>query len=81
MLYAVKIWGNELKWDICSSNKWFQSTLKTDFLRAENALEYNEEVRYMIECQRCGNCKIFGIVSKECDTDVVNITTIPISSS
>ncbi|QOY35257.1 hypothetical protein AWH56_021590 [Anaerobacillus isosaccharinicus] len=81
MLYTVKIWDNELKCDICSSNKWFQSTLKTDFLRAENASEYNEEVRYMFECQRCGNCKIFGMVSKEGDTDVVNITTIPISLS
>lgn len=37
MLNAVKIWGKELKCDICFDNQWFKSTLKTEFDSAENA--------------------------------------------
>ncbi|SES44112.1 hypothetical protein [Psychrobacillus sp. OK032] len=79
MLYAVKIWGKELKCDICSDNQWFKRTLKTEFEREENSCEYNEEVRYMFECKKCGNCRIFGMVSNEDDIDDVNITISPIS--
>lgn len=81
MIYEVKIWNNDLKCEVCYSNRWFQSTLKTVFLSDENALKYNEEVRYMFECEKCGNSKIFGMVTKKDDTDVVNISTIPISLS
>ena len=62
-----------MKCDMCSEDKWYSSTMKTEFMKEENAFEYNEEVRYMFECTRCGNCKIFGMVSKENDTDDVNI--------
>ena len=81
MLYEVKIWGNELKCDVCFNNQWFQSTLKTDFLSAENACEYSEEVRYMFECKKCGNCKIFGMVSKEDCINDVNISATLISEN
>lgn len=75
MLYKVKIWGNDLNCDICSSNQWYESTLKTEFLREDNTSEFSEEVRYMYECSKCGNCKIFGMVSSEKDQDEVNIST------
>lgn len=81
MLYAVKIWGKELKCDVCSDNQWFKSTLKTEFESEENAWEYNEEVRYMFECKKCGNCRIFGMVSNEDDIDDVNITISLISEN
>lgn len=57
MLYAVNIWGKELKCEICSNNQWFKSTLKTEFLSKENAWEYSEEVRYMFECKNVGIAK------------------------
>lgn len=79
MLSAVKIWGKKLKCDVCSDNQWFKSTLKTEFESEENALEYIEEVRYMFERKKCGNCRIFGIVSNEDDIDDVNITISTIS--
>ncbi|MBP3041451.1 hypothetical protein J9303_18565 [Bacillaceae bacterium Marseille-Q3522] len=74
MLVNVKIWGNELKCDICFNNKWYKNTLKTEFESQENALIYEEEARYMFECSQCGNCKIFGMISKENDIDNVNLT-------
>lgn len=78
MLYAVTIWDKELKCEICSNNKWFKSTLKTEFESKENALEYSEEVRYMFECKKCGNCKIFAMVSDGNDIDNVNIMISPV---
>lgn len=33
----------------------------------------------MFECKKCGNCRIFGMVSNEDDIDDVNITLSPIS--
>ncbi len=79
MLYAVKIWGKELICDVCSDNQWFKNTLKTEFESEENAWQYNEEVRYMFECKKCGNCRIFGMVSNEDDIDDVNIIISPIT--
>ncbi len=78
MMYKVKIWANELKCEVCSENNWYMSTLKTELMKEDNALEYNQEVRYMFECTKCGNCKIFGMVTAENDTDEVNITVIPL---
>ena len=78
MLCKVNIWGKELKCEVCSNNQWFESTLKTEFESKENAGRYSEEVRYMFECKKCGNCKIFGMVSSEADIDDVNIIVSPI---
>lgn len=77
-MYKIKIWANELKCEVCSENKWYMSTLKTEFMKEDNALEYNQEVRYMFECTKCGNCKIFGMVTAKNDIDEVNITVIPL---
>ncbi|MGG4039459.1 MULTISPECIES: hypothetical protein [Bacillaceae] len=79
MLYEVKIWGKEFKCDVCSDNQWHKSTLKIEFQSEENGNEYNEEIRYMFECKKCGNCRIFGMVSNENDIDDVNISIRPIS--
>lgn len=79
MLYEVKIWGKELQCDVCSDNQWYKSTLKTEVQSEENTYEYNKEVRYMFECKKCGNCRIFGMVSNKNDTDDVNINISPIS--
>jgi uncharacterized Zn finger protein len=79
MLYEVKIWGKELRCDVCSDNQWYKSTLKTEFQSEENTNEYYEEIRYMFECKKCGNCRIFGMVSNENDIDDVNISISPIS--
>ena len=77
MIYTVTIWDKELKCEICSNNQWSERTLKTEFESKDNAWEYSEEVRYMFECKKCGNCKIFGMVSNEVDD--VNIIVSPIS--
>lgn len=74
MLFKVKIWGNELNCEVCGERKWYKNTLKTEFQREDNALEFSEEVRTMFECVKCGNCKIFGIVSAADDIDKLNLT-------
>lgn len=79
MLYEVKIWGKELRCDVCSENQWYKNALKTEFQGEENANEYNEEIRYMFECKKCGNCRIIGMVSNEYDIDDVNISISPIT--
>ncbi|MCM3767071.1 hypothetical protein [Neobacillus niacini] len=79
MLNEVRIWGKELICDICSENQWYKSSLKTEYQSEENINEYNEEIRYVFECKKCGNCRIFGMVSNENDVDDVNMTISPIS--
>lgn len=76
MLCKVEIWGKELICEICSHDYWFRNTLKTEFMKEENAFEYSQQVRYLFECKTCGNCKMFGMVSNENDMDDVNIRII-----
>jgi hypothetical protein len=80
MWCKVKIWEKELICDICFNNKWFKSTLKTEIAR-RNTLDFGNEVRYMFECKKCGNCRMFGMVSSEDDIDDVNITITPVDEN
>ncbi|MBY0098322.1 hypothetical protein [Mesobacillus maritimus] len=80
MLVNVKVWGNDLNCDVCSNDKWYKRTLKTEFESQENALIFEEEVRYLFECSNCGNCKLFGMVSRETNPDEVNLTIMPVGN-
>jgi uncharacterized Zn finger protein len=76
MLVNVKVWEKELHCDICSNDMWYQNILKVEFESSENALVFEEEARYLFECSNCGNCKIFGKISR--DIDDVNLTVKPV---
>lgn len=78
MLYKVDVWKHELKCEICKENKWYLSRLRTDFLNDDNPNEYNEKIRYMFDCSKCGNCKIFGRISAENDMNDTNLKLTPL---
>ena len=81
-LYTVKVWGKVIFCDICSNDKWYESTVKMEIETKETIGVYEEQVRYMFECQTCGNCKLFGMVAKYNEIDDchdVNLETIAIS--
>ena len=82
-LFTVKVWGKDLVCDICSGDEWYKSTVKTEIETNDNAGEFEEQVRYMFECNTCGNCRLFGMVAnynEAEDCHDVNLETKTVSN-
>ncbi|WP_226669981.1 hypothetical protein [Metabacillus litoralis] len=82
-LFTVKVWGKDLICDICSGDKWYKNTVKTEIETKDIVGQYEEQVRYMFECHTCGNCRLFGMVANDNEAEDdhdVNLETNTVSN-